>query len=232
MKSQIRVVRLMTVAFVFTFGAFLAGGQTTPQPPYALLQNATITATGNTITANHVPVVISNGVTVYVNLALQFNVDSNGNLTLSAGYPQVLPSPALLTSSFVGGNYVGPSTVLSGKALVAVSGPGISDGGATQWTLSTSSGADGCTYPASASWYTGPITSNPLASRISKAGITSTAWSYGTVGILTCNHYNWSANALIGVSQVGNTITIVTFTDAYAADHSTPVEQITYTLAH
>jgi hypothetical protein len=101
------------------------------------------------------------------------------------------------------------------------------DGGITQWT---GAGVGSCGY--TATWYTGPIASNPLAARLSKAGITSTAWSYG-VG-LVCNlsygSYAGSSNSLIGVSQVGNTLTFVSFTSSNT-DTNLPVGQITYTLA-
>ena len=113
----------------------------TPAPPYALFQYASLTGSGNTITATQVPVVTATGVTVYENLTLQFNVDSNGNLTLAPGYPQSIPAPAILTSGFKPGTYVGPSNVLAGKALITVSGPGVSAGGATTWSLSAAPGA-------------------------------------------------------------------------------------------
>lgn len=201
----------------------------TPQPPYALFQYATLTGSGNTITATSIPVVISTGVTVYLNLSLQFSVDSNGNLTVASGYPQVTPAPTVLASSFVAGNYVGPSNVNSGNNLVTVNGPGVTAGGATEWSLATSSGASYDTYPTSAVWYVGPIASNPLASRLQAAGITSTAWSYGTGLAEDGPGENWNTNTLIGVSQIGNSIVFVSFT-ANGVDKTVPVDQITYTL--
>ena len=202
-------------------------------PPYALLQYSSLTGTGNTITATQVPLVIANGVTVYVNLTFQFAVDSNGVVTLVPGYPQEIPAPTILSSDFKGGTYVGPSTILSGGMIVAVAGPGVTDGGATEWTLSAGSGANSCTTPLSASWYVGPLASNPWASRITAAKITSTAWSYGIASGPNCSPTGISANnwstALIGVSQVGNTLTIASFTFA-GSDYSTPQAQITYTL--
>ncbi len=202
-------------------------------PPYALLQYSTLTGTGNTITATQVPLVIATGVTVYVNLTIQFAVDSNGNVTIVSGYPQEIPAPILISSGFKAGAYVGPSTILSGGMIVAVAGPGVTDGGATQWTLSAGSGATSCTTPLSASWYVGPIASNPWASRIAAAKITSTSWSYGIASGPGCNTtgislLNWNS-ALIGVSQVGNTLTIASFT-TNSTDFSDPQAQITYTL--
>lgn len=206
----------------------VAHAQTT-QPPFALFQQATLTGSGNTINATHIPVVTASGVTVYVNLAMQFNVDANGNLTLSSGFPQVTPFPAPLTSGFVAGKYAGPSTVLNGKALVSVSGPGVTDGGATEWSLSAPTGADPNTQPSSATWYVGPLASSPLAARLKSAGITSTAWSYGVGGSQNPGNGYWRANTLMGVSQVGNTLTIVSFSNG-GGDLNIPTDQITYTL--
>src|ERR1700743_2689755 len=105
-------------------------------PPYALLQYSTLTGSGNTITATQVPLVIANGVTVYVNLTLQFAVDSNGNVTLVPGYPQEIPAPTIISNDFKAGTYVGPSTILSGGMIVAAAGPGATGGGATGWAAS------------------------------------------------------------------------------------------------
>ena len=195
-------------------GVFVARAQA-QQPPYALFERSTLTASGNTINAIQVPVVLASGITVYLNLSLQFLVDSTGNLTLASGYPQVTPSPILLTGSFVAGKYAEPS---NNKYTINVAGPGVLDGGLTQWT-----GAGSCGF--TATWYTGPIASNPLAARLSKAGITSTAWSYGIGAV--CGLFPVNVG-LIGVSQVGNTLTFVSFTNG--GDSNLPIGQITYTL--
>ena len=152
-----------------------------------------------------------------------------GNLTLASGYPQVSQAPTLLTSGFKAGTYVGPSSIAGGKALITVSGPGVTDGGATMWSLSTAAGASSSTYPISATWYAGPIASNPNAARLSKAGVTSAAYSYGTVGGST-GYCTWSNNALIGASQIGNTLTLVSFSVGGCSDTNVPSDTITYTL--
>lgn len=219
---------LARLVLAFAAWALVTGAQTATTPT-AMFQYAMLTGTGNTINATQVPVVTSSGVTVYVNLAMQFDVDANGNLTLSSGFPQITQAPTLITAGFMTGRYVGPSTLYGGKALVTVSGPGVTDGGATEWSLSAATGADACTSPGSAYWYVGPIANNPLAARLSKAGITSTAWSYG-VGTAACFTYTWAPNTLIGVSQTGNSIAIASFTKN-GIDSNVPVDQITYTLA-
>jgi hypothetical protein len=214
---------------VFSAVAFVARAQT----QQAFFERSTLTGSGNTIAATNVPVVIS-GVTVYVNVTMQFNVDHNGNLTLSSGYPQVVAAPNLLSSTFMAGTYVGSSSTSSpGIAVVTVSGPGVTDGGATEWSLNlTTDNGDGCSRPnpKSATWYVGPIANNPVAARLTKAGVTSTAWSYGVASGPSCVLIHWPAGALIGVSQTGSAITIASFTDANAGDQKAPIDQLTYTL--
>jgi hypothetical protein len=210
---------------------------TTTTTPNALFQYSTITGSGNTITATYLPVVTAKGTTVYKNVALQFDVDSMGNLTLAPGYPIVIPSPTPLISNFRAGNYKGPSNILSGKMLITVAGAGIAPGGATEWTLTTQSSADPCTYPSSATWYVGQFATSPLAGRLTKAGITAADYpdySWGVGGsqastiCIGSQYYDWQPNTLLAFSQVGGTITILSFTDN-GTDYSTSRDQITYT---
>jgi hypothetical protein len=223
-----RATRLVTfVLIVAAVWVFVAQAQA-PTPPYAEFQYASLTGSGNMITATQVPVVLAGGVTVYENITLQFNSDANGNLTLAPGFPQVIPAPTLLTGGFKAGHYSGPSTVLSGNMFIVVNGPGVTDGGATEWSVIAAAGATGFTYPSTATWYVGPISSNPLAARLGAAGITSTAWSYGVIGGAN-NSSPWAPDTLLGASQIGNSITIVSFTNG-GKDQAVPVDQITYTL--
>jgi hypothetical protein len=182
-----------------------------------------------------VPVVNSSGQTIYQDITLQFDSDSDGNLTLTAGYPIITPSPNLLVSSFQAGKYTGPKNVANGKAAIAVAGPGVSTGGSTVWSSNLTNDSDPCAYPGSATWYVGPSDSDSLAARLKKVGITSTAWMYGVSGAgiaSSCGSqfFNWGNGSIIGVSQVGNTITFASFTKN-SFDQSSPIDQITYTLA-
>ncbi len=208
-------------------GAASEQAATAPVPPYALFEYSTLTGSGNTITATWVPVVNSAGNTSYKNVTLLFDVDASGNLTIAPGYPKVIQTPPPLVTSFRAGKYVGPGD--NSTWVVNVSGPGITTGGATEWSLAAAPGNNYYSYPMSATWYKGPIASNPLAARLKAAGITSTAWSYGIAGS-TCGCSQWLTDTLIGVSQTGNALTIVSFT-SNSIDHSQPVDQITYTLA-
>lgn len=237
-----QAARLATLMMVLTFfvaaGAVVARAQskdsasqqpTTSTTPEAEFQYSTLTGSGDTVLATRVPAIASTGATIYWDVTLLFDIDENGNLTLDPAYPQIVKSPNLITGNFVPGNYVGPSTVLNGEALITVAGPGVGPGGTTEWTLTTSPGAASCTYPSTATWYVGSLASNPLSARLKKAGITSTAYSYGTGGSEDC-YTDWETGALLGFSQVGNTITIYTFSADGTIDYNTPKDQITYTL--
>lgn len=219
MKNHIALTLLAAASL------FVASAQA-QQPPYALFQRSTLTGSGNTVTATQVPVVTAGGAITYVNVTMQFSVDFDGTLTVSQGFPQVSPAPNLISGNFRAGRYVGPGNVLNGKAAIIVSGPGVTDGGATQWSLSAAPGADPSTFPASATWYAGPLENNPYGSRVTKAGITSTAYSYGVLG--SGNYGNWwRGGYLLGFSQTGNSLTIVSF--GAGTENSTPGDQITYT---
>jgi hypothetical protein len=201
---------------------------------YAEFQYATITGSNNVLNVTMLPVITPTG-TVYKNLTLKVNADSNGDITVAPGSPTIVAAPAILASSFQAGTYVGPATINGGQNKITVTGPGVIPGGTTVWSLRSSSDPNVCTYPASATWYVGVPTSpgNPEYARLKKAGITSTAYSYGTSGTMpdsTCNVNDaWSAS-LIGVSQTGNSITIVSYTTLGFADQASPKDQITYTL--
>jgi hypothetical protein len=202
--------------------------------PTPYLQDSTIVGSGGTLTASGVPVQTSTGSIVYKDVTIQLNAATNGNLTIAPGYPVVQNAPALILNNFAAGNYVGPPTLGSGKFLVAVNGPGVGPGGATLWSLTPASGANCATYPQSVTWYTGPIADNPLAARLKKANITSTFYSYGLVGFSpSCaagSYTYFSSGALVGLSQVGGSLTIVSFSAGNGVDSSIPLDEISYTL--
>ncbi|MGH7115580.1 MAG: hypothetical protein ACREE9_13920, partial [Stellaceae bacterium] len=203
--------------------------------PTPYLQDSTIVGSGGTITATDVPVETSTGSLVYKDLTIQLNADVKGNLTIARGYPKVVNAISPILNHFVAGHYAGPPTLASGKFLVTVNGPGVSSGGATAWSLTPSSGSNCGTYPQSVTWYTDPIASNPLAARLKKAGITSSFYSYGIVGFgPTCaagTYFDFESGALVGLSQIEGSLTIVSFTyNGGATDSPIPLAEITYTL--
>jgi hypothetical protein len=155
-------------------------------------------------------------------LGLRFRASAFTSIPPTTGATsQVVP-----TFAFKTGRYVSPSTILSGNGSIDIAGPGVTDGGATFFSLAAAPRAHVYTYPSTATWFVGPIANNPWAARLSKTGITSTAWSYG-VG--NGSYYYWGDNDLLGFSQIGNTLTIARFT-SNGTDKAAPVDQITYTL--
>jgi hypothetical protein len=221
-----RIARTASLAAVIVVVcALVVSAQTTPS---ALFQNSTLTSTTNTINVTQLPVVTSSGIS-YFNLTIPFDVSiTDGKITITPGTPQQTAAPRPLVSGFKAGNYQGPST--DSSFLITVSGPGVGSGGTTEWSLLTSSGANGYTYPSSANWYVGPLNSNnPMYPRLKAAGITSTAYSYGTSngsdGAFQGEY--WANKSLLGFAQTGSGLTIVSFTyDGH--DYSTPQSQITY----
>lgn len=187
---------------------------------------ATIVGGTNSLTLTRVPV-SAGGKTYYWDITIPFLVDSDGAVVVQP--IDEVKSVLFVDSAFEAGSYVGPPTILGGLAKIALAGPGVFNGSYTEWTISTVSGANGCTYPASAALFVVPaLSDSPIYSRLKKAGITSNAWSYGTAASTGC-YYTWPSNGIIGVSQVGNTLTIASFTNG-GTDQNTPVDQITYTL--
>lgn len=223
-------VRTLTLALsLFELGQMSARAQdassaeASTTPPYSYFQYATLTGSTNTISAALLPVVTATGATVLENVTLQFGFNSSGQLIVSN--LEAAPAPPPVVTGFKAGEYGGPSTI-DDNMLITISGPGLTIGGATEWTLTTPSGSWGGTYPATATWYDGPLTSNPIYKRISAAGITSTAWSYGVGGVAWFG--DWEYDSLLGFAQVGNSLTILSFTDGSGKDHNLPVAQVTY----
>jgi hypothetical protein len=224
LESGRGAVRLALFALsVSAVSAISAQAQTTTTTPRAEFENAVITSTTNTINAVRVPVLNSQGVLTYDDITFTVDVDNNGVVTFGST-SSIASSQPVQTDGFQAGTYVGPG----GSPTITVSALGVAPGGATEWSLAQSGTT--CSFPFSATWYVGPLSSNPVAARLKEDGITSTAYSYGILGTsANCGNNDWDHNALLGFSQTGKSITIVSFT-VETTDHSTPIDQITYTL--
>lgn len=205
-----------------------------PQPRF---QYAAITGSNNTITLTRVPVLLVGGTYAYQDLTLEFSIDTDGNWSLAKS--TIVASPELVVSGFKPGNYRPPKAYTDfGEGYISVSGPGVLSSTATAWTVSAvidkdlkNSIWDKTPYPESATFYVSPLATHPLTARLKKAGITSTAWSYGVGGGANGRSPSaWGYGSILGFSQVGNTITIASFTKYGTSDQSEPVDQITYTL--
>jgi hypothetical protein len=212
-----------------------AAGQTagSSTAPYAEIQFGTLTGSDNVINIALLPVVKSNGSIVYENVTIPLTVNESGAgaITLSAGDVTTVTAPLPITNGIKAGNYTGPG---GGKAqLITVTGPSqVPPGGATEWAINQTPGATGCTWPKTAMVYVGPLTSNPWYPRLKAAGILSSAFSYGIMGDQPCvDDPWWQTGAVIGVSQTGDALNIVSFTHN-GTDHAQSGDQITYSLTN
>ena len=205
---------------------------TAPAPALTQPQYSTITSTNNVVEASRVPVVY-NGKTYYedVTFTMTPEVSTSGEVTIETKTTAVT-SPGPSASAFKAGTYVGPSNVNGGKNYIVVSGPSALPGGGAGWTLTTNSESSGATYPSTAVWYVEPIAHSPLATRLNAAKITNLAYSYGQGDSGSSPNTDWPNNSLLGFSQVGNTLSISSFSygNGYTDDSGTPTDTITYTL--
>lgn len=236
------MIRLHSIRFAWPVLACLSAtlpvwaqtdASTTAPSNSAYFQNATIVGTTNSISITDLPVT-ANGKTYYWNLTLPFEVSSNGDVM--TGLLEETKSPIFLDSAFSAGTYAGPSTIFNGEMTIALEGPSVWNNAYTQWTISAASGAYTCTYPDNGAFYVVPaLTDYPnwLYTRLKAVGITANGNYYGTgSSTLECNaDYNWPPNGIIGVSQVGSTLKILSFstwTNGKVVDHSSQVDEITY----
>lgn len=214
--------RVLVACTVALPAAVLCASTAWSAEPTAFFDKSSIVGAGETIALSRVPVRNSAGAIKYYDATIEFSVDAAGKITQTA-LPTFTLSPALIISNFKAGTY----TTTVGSSPIAVTGPGVGGpGGQTAWTLVATTAS--CTSPPSATWYTGPIAANPLATRLKAAGITLTQYSYGIVGEGGSCDGRFSDGALIGAQQVGNTLTLVSFTSG--GDSNTPLTQITFKL--
>jgi hypothetical protein len=199
--------------------------------PYAEVQSSTLSGSTNVINLTMVPVVLANGSIAYKNVTVPLEVTENaaGVVTITSGTVTAVASTPGPVNGFKAGTYYGPaSSATTPTQAFVLAGPGTTTGGSTEWSLAVSPTAKGCTYPYSATFYVASsLTSNPLYARLKAAGITSTGYSYGILGTYSCENGWWSSGAIVGFSQIGNTVSIVSFSNG--TDHSTPGTQITFT---
>jgi len=226
---------LSTAWVVFAHAQTLgtASSQPPTATPEALFQDSTLTATTSTINGTFLPVVTSTGKIIYDDIVIQFDVADDGTLTVSAGYPKVTPSPIPINNHFKAGNYIGPD---DSTEFITVTGPGVTYGGATEWSIAPTAGYFGCLLPYNASWYDvgKDIKSNPLYTRLEKAGIKSTQYyQFGTGSARVnggCQGTYWQTNSLLGFAQTsGTTLVIYTFSANGDQDQNTPLDMKTYT---
>lgn len=217
---HVHAVHAITLALTLAFASTMAAQS-------AQFQNSTLSGSGNSINITQLPVLTSSGKFVYWNVLIEFDVASNGTLTIASGYPQFLRSPEPIINGFKAGTYLGPDDVYE---LITVNGPGVAPSGVTVWALGPAPNAASCLDPYTATWYDvgTNLASNPLYSRLKAAGITSTLMQYGT-GDGNCSYPQWGTNALLGFSQTNGALTITSFTDN-GKDYNVPQDVQTFQL--
>jgi hypothetical protein len=197
-------------------------------------QYASNVAVANIVTLFRTPVTVGAATTYWdITIEVTPTLNTSGVVTGFKTATSAVHSPTLLVGAFKAGIYQGPAGIDSGGMGLTLTGPGIGSG-VTTWSIATAPGYDPCTIPGTAEFWVGPLTSSAIAARLKAAKITSTDWSFGEMGTYTCypgafNENNWPINGILGFSQVGNTITVASFS-AYGTDYSQPVDELTYTL--
>lgn len=189
-------------------------------------QATSINSAGSVMRAYRVPVTTTTG-TKYYDITFDLTQDTTGKPVMKATFPAVALSPTLLVGQFKAGKYKdGCGNVYT------VSGPGAAAGGRTTWgiiltkSISSSIGACNGGSQINGSWTTGPIAGHPLASRLTAQGISSTAYSWGTVtASLFAPLANCSGDA-VGAAQSGNLLSL----NGFCSGNSVQTEVLTLNL--
>ena len=193
------------------------------------LQDSSVTGYGSTVTINRLPISTSSGGTVFKDVTITLTTtDGQGTLASSAAVTQQLSiQPA--KSNIVAGTYYLTS---NGYNELSISGPAsVGKGGEGEWTIAfVRDGDNGAPCGSPVEFYTGPLSGNPYYARLKAAKITNAEYQYGVVDAGTPCGSPFATGAIIGVSQVQNTLTIASFTNN-GQDQSTPVTSYVYGLA-
>ncbi len=104
-----------------------------------------------------------------------------------------------------------------------ITGPGVLTGGNSEYTIIATYG---CPAAQPGVFYSGPASSSPIAARVAAAGINTTQYRVGVIGNESCNPgFSFVSNGLFGLSEVGDTLVVASFTDSSGKDYSMPVGQ-------
>jgi hypothetical protein len=193
---------LRFAAALLIIGAASASAAT----PAAQLHNAfLINAQDARLNLNRVPVTDSNGVVKYFDIALGFNVAANGTLSINPSLTKFTPSPNLITGAFKPGRY---SNTIAGQWCVYHLGSPAPVGGSRTAGSLTSEGSSDCAL--AIDWVTGPVQGHPDQARLQQAGITTNAYSWGTLGTVgdDFTYLGWRSGHLVGVVQTGNSFVV------------------------
>ncbi|WP_411728103.1 hypothetical protein [Methyloglobulus sp.] len=176
------------------------------------MQQATINGAADAVTLTRVPVMKADGIIIYKDISMFFNVDSAGNVTLPSALVQITPSPTINVGAFKPGTYNGYDLAPQcGGHTFKVGSPGVGSGGQISGSIQRINGSNCDTF--NASWTSGPITGHPHQAKLNAAGITSTAYNWGVMGTAGGQTVvsGWKAGDIIGAVQTGNQLSLVNF---------------------
>jgi len=203
-KALTRLIKGLAAALMSS-AVMNAGAVTTPT---SFFESSVITGSNNRISVQRVPVVDANGKVTYKNLTIDFTVSNTGVLLDKPAL--ITAAPVLYTPNFVAGKYKdgsGYTYALSGPSVV----PGTSR---TAWSLILIAAPAGLSlFNFSLNWITGVIAGHPIEAMLKKDGLTTTNYSWGTVGTnglnnSTWNFSGWPVSAIVGAIQSGNQLSI------------------------
>ena len=183
-------------------------------------QSATLSGASNQVVITRVPITDQFGAVKYWDIQLQFTLDPlTGKPSVSTGFPTVVTSPSITVGNFKPGTY---RDSLGRKYTVG--GPNVAAGGRTSWSLAAVPSASG--HVVSVAWTTGPIVGHPNQASLNARAITSTAFSWGTMGASNDSsgpfqQFTWTNGSVVGASQTGNNLSLHLFQDLNAVEDST-----------
>ena len=213
---------------LFAYGKFVLAATVSALASQAVLavtptmrsESATLSGASNQVVITRVPITDQFGAVKYWDIQLQFTLDPlTGKPSVSTGFPTVVTSPSITVGNFKPGTY---RDSLGRKYTVG--GPNVAAGGRTSWSLAAVPSASG--FFASLAWTTGPVVGHPNQASLNARTITSTAFSWGTMGahndfFSNTPFYVWSNGNVVGASQTGNTLSLHLFSDLNAVEDST-----------
>ena len=182
-------------------------------------ESATLSGASNQVVITRVPITNQFGVVRYWDIQFQFTLDPlTGKPSVSTGFPTVVTSPSITVGNFKPGTY---RDSLGRKYTVG--GPNVAAGGRTSWSLAANPSASG--FYASVAWTTGPVVGHPNQASLNLRSITSTAFSWGTMGASNDSpssspFYWWYSGDVVGASQTGNTLSLHSFHNLDAVEDS------------
>ena len=178
-RQLIKLTKIIFLKTLVVLGSMLIGASAAVAAvPALFLEQSSIAGVSDTLKAFRVPVRNSAGTIKYYDITFKMQLDALGAPVLAPLNPVVGLSPTLTVGQFKAGKYKDAY-----NNFYTVSGPGAASGGRTTWAIlvtKVGTSCPGCA-PASGSWTTGAIAGHPIQPVLTAQGITSTAYSWGTV---------------------------------------------------